>query len=59
MQMGDRGMCQECDRLRIPDNELEFVCDALPKGIPGEITIEGYDHIKPYPGDNGILFKPP
>ena len=57
MEMGEKGMCQGCVRLRIPDNKLIFVCDAFPKGIPAEITMDGYDHRKPYPGDNGILFK--
>mgnify|MGYP003314263492 CR=1 FL=1 len=56
MQM-DRGFCMACERLQIPDNKLMFVCEAFPKGIPAEITMDGYAHRKPYPGDNGILFK--
>ncbi len=57
MEMGDKGICQACVRLRIPKNTLRFVCKPFPKGIPAAITMDGYDHRKPYPGDNGILFK--
>ena len=35
-----------------------FICKAFPKKIPDEIMFGGFDHTKPYPGDNGIRFEP-
>lgn len=33
-------------------------CEAFPEGIPHEIWVLKVFHTKPYPGDNGIRFKP-
>ena len=32
-------------------------CDAYPKGVPDDILDGGFDHTKPFPGDNGIRFE--
>lgn len=36
----------------------EIQCDAYPDRIPDEIITGLHDHREPYPGDNGIRFKP-
>lgn len=33
-------------------------CAAFPDGIPEQILIGKFNHIKPYKGDNGITYKP-
>jgi len=33
------------------------VCDAFPKGIPSEIAYGPVPHLKPFPGDQGIMFE--
>lgn len=32
-------------------------CAAFPDRIPSIITVGGFDHREPYPGDNGIRFE--
>lgn len=32
-------------------------CPAIPDGIPAEITVNLFDHRKPYPGDSGVRFE--
>jgi len=38
-------------------NRAKHNCKAFPKGIPDEIGWDGFDHKKPYKGDNGIRYK--
>lgn len=55
-------LCYVCARRRaerIPhrdDPASDPTCDAFPNGIPAAI-IEGGDHRKAWPGDNGIQFE--
>lgn len=47
--------CYECIHFReVP----RFTCKAFPRRIPREIKFEGFDHTKPFKGDNGIRFEP-
>lgn len=47
-------LCLDCVHL-----DLKSVnnCKAFPKGIPHEIWGLGFNHKKPFPGDNGIQFE--
>lgn len=47
------GLCHRCTRMY--DDPL-FTCEAFPGGIPDEILFGGFDHHRPYPGDDGIRF---
>lgn len=50
----------QCDfcKKRIPaKNDNDYRCKAFPKGIPDEIIENHFQHTKPYPGDNNILFE--
>ena len=44
--------CAMCARYKGDVN-----CEAYPERIPNAIYKQGFDHSKPYPGDNGIRFK--
>lgn len=33
------------------------VCAAFPDGIPDEIAFGNNKHLKPYPGDHGIIYE--
>jgi len=46
-------LCKMCVHYR---NDKK--CEAFPEGIPHEIWILKVLHKKPYPGDNGITYKP-
>ena len=46
-------LCDLCIHL-----EGDKLCTAFPDGIPEEILSGDHDHHEPYPGDNGIQFKP-
>jgi len=46
-------LCLQCVHYR-----KEHKCNAYPDGIPKEIWVLKVFHTKPYPGDNGIRFKP-
>ena len=48
-----RSSCYRCKHL----NEDEVSCKAFPNVIPREILLAEVPHIKPYEGDNGILFE--
>lgn len=39
-------------------NPIETDWNAFPCAIPKEIIDGVFDHIKPYPGDNGIQYEP-
>jgi len=62
------GRCGLCRHLReglvnVSDDEAanptaQYACDAFPKGIPDEITEDGFDHRLAYLGDGGIRFEP-
>ena len=47
-------LCDICDRRlwRFGDP----ICEAYPKGIPEEISVNGFNHRKPFPGDNGLRY---
>lgn len=46
--------CMNC----IHQNKDKFSCSAYPEEIPAEIIMGEFDHTKPFPGDNGIMFVP-
>ncbi len=51
-----RPACMDCKHIF---NKLgPFSCKAFPEGIPEDILKDGFDHKKPYKGDNGIRFEP-
>ena len=47
--------CRNCKHIIRPS--IDLVCDAFPEEIPDEIITDGFDHTKPFPGDNGIRFE--
>lgn len=49
-------MCIDCARFW--DLIEKPKCEAYPDGIPDEIWEDGFDHHKPFPGDDGIMFEP-
>lgn len=51
------GFCKHfTSTILINDRYVDF-CEAFPHGIPEEI-LNGFDHTKPFYGDNGIRFEP-
>jgi hypothetical protein len=44
--------------MRCAHSENGEDCTAFPSGIPVEIYSGRFDHVKPFSGDNGIVFKP-
>ena len=46
--------CHKCKHL----HEDSISCDAFPDVIPSDINNNVFDHRKPFPGDNGIMFEP-
>ena len=48
--------CYNCKHFFYTD-DTSVCCAAFPKGIPTEIFNEDFDHTKPYPNDNGIMFE--
>jgi hypothetical protein len=58
MTIGAAPMCIECKHYIEGGDEPGFRCEAFPDGIPDEIFEGGFNHRKPYKGDNGIRFEP-
>lgn len=48
------GLCVVCEH-RFEDGSG---CAAFPDELPEDIADFGFDHRNPYPGDQGIRFKP-
>jgi len=48
--------CLTCEHLHRPLQLGKMKCDAYPDGVPNEIVF-GFDHRKPFKGDNGIRWK--
>ena len=44
--------CTKCAQFT-----TDHTCEAFPCGIPDEIFLGGFDHRRPYPGDDGIRFE--
>ena len=55
MTMRKMGQCLVCVHSVNGGDRLE--CPAFPDGIPDEIYMGEFDHRKPAPGDNGIMFE--
>lgn len=53
--------CYYCKHLHpwehLPSN-APLTCNAFPEGIPDAFLEFARSHLKPYPGDHGILFEP-
>jgi hypothetical protein len=54
--IGEKPLCFECGLFVY--EKFNWHCKAFPNGIPNGIVVGGFDHRKPYPGDNGIRFTP-
>jgi hypothetical protein len=52
-------LCVYCGhRIESTTDDLWPCCKAYPDGVPSEIVDNDWDHRKPQPGDNGVLFVP-
>ena len=56
--IGERPMCAACAHFKNDPTIPGLCCKAYPYGIPDEIVVNGFDHRKPFPGDNGMRFEP-
>jgi hypothetical protein len=57
MQPAFETICIRCKHFKVAREELKFVCDAFPKGIPYIFMSGKYIHDKPFRGDKGIQFE--
>ncbi len=56
--VGGCGFCQNLTRMGGQDGH-GWTCAAFPDGIPSSVVLrDEVDHTQPYPGDNGIRYKP-
>ncbi len=53
-----RGLEQIPGQGEMRDADQVPTCAAFPAGIPDKITLERFDHRKPWPGDGGIRWEP-
>lgn len=53
--MGPEPKCTECSHFI---SYKGAICEAFPEGIPDAIYVGGYDHTKPFFGDQGIRYEP-
>jgi hypothetical protein len=54
---GECRLCYVCVHYHHkPLWDVPMTCDAFPKGIPDDLFYLEM-HLKPYPGDNGIMFE--
>jgi hypothetical protein len=54
LSIGLAPFCVFCRHLR---EEAGLPCTAFPAGVPDSIMLDGYDHRRDHPGDNGIRFE--
>ncbi len=57
MTIGSLSICGACARLGPRVDRPGVACAAFPDGIPDEIYVDGFDHRKPFDGDNGLRFE--
>ncbi len=51
-------LCAFCKYFAMKLNEQrKWLCAAFPQGIPFDIANGDFDHRKPHPDDNGIVFE--
>lgn len=56
-RLNDSSQCNDCKHRQAYMADIKTTsCDAF-ADIPNIIIRNQHDHTKPYPGDNGILFK--
>lgn len=57
--MSNHPICFECIHFNLNWRTTPggLRCDAFPDGIPMEIELGRFNHRKPFPGDNGIMFE--
>lgn len=44
--------CTKCARFN-----FDHTCEAFPCGVPDEVFLGAFDHLRAYPGDAGIRFE--
>ncbi|MBN8215355.1 MAG: hypothetical protein J0L75_01885 [Spirochaetes bacterium] len=48
-------LCRHCRLFSVEEGVP--VCLAFPRGIPGRILFDGFDHRRPWAGDGGVQFQ--